>query len=84
MICYLDRTFCSNQNCTCDPYFRVTEAGRKAAEARGLEIAYADCCGAKIQSRVVDQQCVDPMRFIEPAAIAGGLSGSPRTGLNAR
>ena len=52
MICYLDRTFCNNPNCTCPRKF--TEADRQAAERWWATfnqpgpppIAFSNFCGA--------------------------------------
>lgn len=55
MICYLDKTFCCNPDCTCGEYRRLTDEVRAAADkwwaAFGSDdpapIAVSDFCGAK-------------------------------------
>lgn len=53
MICFMDRTYCMNPNCTCDEYRRYTEEVQKDANGwwsrSGMRgdgpVAIADLCG---------------------------------------
>lgn len=51
MLCYLDRTFCNNPNCTCDSSRKLTDEVREAAKkwwgSDDAPICVANLCGGK-------------------------------------